>query len=109
MNCPFCNARLKVWEGDWKTTYGCDDHSCEVDGMTRYKVSYYNYPTYLISRSFMLDKYYIQIDYTANTTTISTLYYILLKDSVVIPRALAVDFKNMKGLLNKIQTLLLFS
>jgi len=77
--------------------------------MPRYQIAYNNYPTYLISRTFMLGHYYIQIDYPNDKTTISKLEACFLFDTVELLRALPVDFKNPQALLDKISTLMVFS
>lgn len=109
MICPFCKEKLKVWRHDLHTTYGCDKEDCAVDDMPRYQISYWNYPTRLVGCTFMLDQYYIQVNYEAKQTTISTLYVCFLKDPITIPAVLAVNFKKQEEMLHKIRTWLLFS
>ncbi len=82
---------------------------CVVDEVARYQVSYKNYPTIIQSKAFVLDKYYVQIDYLQSKTIISTLEICFLIDSVEIPRILDVDFKSLDITLDKIKTLLIFS
>lgn len=109
MKCPFCHSKLSVWSHPWYTTYGCMAGKCVVDDMARYQISYKNYPTIIQSKTFMLDKYYVQIDYTQCKTTVSILEACFLLDSVEISRVLDVDFKSLDITLDKIRTLLIFS
>jgi hypothetical protein len=109
MKCPFCKARLQVWQEMFHTTYGCNQIGCVVDDMPRYQITFNNYPTYLLSKTFILDKYYIQIDYPNNKTTVSKLVACFLIDTIQLERCLAVNFNNPQDLINKINTLLIFS
>ncbi len=93
----------------YHTTYGCDSVVCAVDDMPRYQISFNNYPTYLLSKTFMLDNFYVQINYYANETVISKLEACFLFDTVILPKALPVDFHKLQDFLNKINTLLIFS
>jgi hypothetical protein len=109
MKCPFCQSRLKVWPDIFRTSYGCDNPKCEQDAMPRYIVGYNNYPTYLVTRTLMIDDCYIQIDYRNKCTVISKLIGYILLDSVQIPRALDIDLKNPRSIMIKIHTLMTFS
>jgi hypothetical protein len=79
------------------------------DDMPRYQVAYNNYPTYLISRTFMIDIYYVQIDYKNNKTIVSRLYACFLLNSVEVPKALNFDRDNPQNILPKINTIMVFS
>jgi hypothetical protein len=107
--CPFCSGRLNIWVHEFYTSYGCVDDNCVNDDMPRYQITYNNYPTFLIGYTFMLDKYYIQINYPNQITTISRLEACFLFDNIELPTALIVDFNNLETLLNKIKTILTFS
>lgn len=109
MKCPLCLSRLEVWPFPFHTTYGCIAKECVNDDMPRYQVTYNNYPTYLVSRVFMLDPYYIIVNYRDNCTVISKLEACLLFDSVQIPRALDIDLKRPLDIVPKIKTLMIFS
>ena len=92
------------------TTYYCGATDCVVSGdMARYEANYQNYPTKLVSRSFIIDNTYIQIDYVNNKTVISRLEACFLYDSVEVPRALEVNLKNPYELLDKVRVLMIFS
>ncbi len=109
MKCPFCSSKLQGWTHSFHTTYACIAEECIVDGMPRYQIGYNNYPTKLSFRTFMLDKYYVQINYENKATIISILEACFLLDSLEISRVLEVDFKNMDALLTKVKMLVLFS
>lgn len=109
MICPFCRTRLTVFEYPSHTVQLCENHGCMNDDMTRYSVSYNNYPTFLQSRIFMMDKFYIQIDYRNNKTIISKLEACFLFDSIQLPKAIVVDLKNPFKILPKIKILMMFS
>src|ERR1039458_3160574 len=107
MFCPLCHSRLKIMVQQLHTSYYCDATDCVVDGeMTRYDALYQKYPTKLISRTFIIDNTYIQIDYANNKTVISRLVTCFLFDSVEVPRALDVNLKNPYELLDKIRMLI---
>lgn len=121
--CPFCKVQLRLSEGcidknnnirpNWNH-YFCDETACMNDDMPRYSV---NYRRIFTSKedgektacSFMIDKYYVQIDWEDNTSTLSTLYGPILMDSVVLPRALDLDMDDLSSVVQRIKTLLLFS
>jgi hypothetical protein len=109
MNCPFCRVRLTSYHYPTHAAYVCEDAGCINDDMPRYQVSYNNYPTCLISRTFMLDKYYIHIDYKQDTTTISVLEACFLLDSVRVAKALAINLNDIVTAAEKIKTLMVFS
>jgi len=110
MLCPLCQTKLEVWTYKTDTDYACiwNDKCINAD-MPRYIAKYNNYPTYLISRAFMMDKYHIVIDYPRNVTIISVLEACVLLDSVEIPKALKINLKDPYSIINKIKTLMLFS
>lgn len=109
MICPFCRSRLLRMEGNIFTSYSCRSKSCFMDDVSSYTISYFNYPTRLNARSFRLDKYYIQINYDQNWTTVSKIEVCVLFGSITVQRALELDFKNTDKLLEKVKTLILFS
>jgi phenolic acid decarboxylase len=109
MKCPFCNMRLQVWQHAFETIYACVENNCIVDDMPRYQIAYNNYPTYLLFKTFMLNNFYVQINYSDNETVISRLKACFLFDTIKLRRALSVDFNNLQDLIDKINTLLIFS
>lgn len=109
MKCPFCGSKLEVWTDVLHTVYGCAASGCVNDDMPRYMAKYNNYPTYLVSKTFMMDDLYIQVDYKQNYTIIHRLEACCLFDSVQIPRALDVSMKNPKDIIPKIRILMTFS
>jgi hypothetical protein len=109
MLCPLCKAKLIVLEFDSYNAYACANEACANDDMPRYIAEYNNYPTYLISRALMIDKYHILINYPNNKTTISVLEACILLDPVVIPKALYINLKDPYSIINKLKTLMLFS
>jgi hypothetical protein len=109
MKCPFCDGDLRIWSDGDSTTYGCAHVGCVEDDMPRYQITYSNFPTKLLSLTFMLDQYYIRIHYPTDRTVISKLVACFLIDAVEIKRALIVDFNDLPGFLAKINTLLTFS
>jgi len=61
------------------------------------------------SCNFMIDTYYVQIDWEDNTSTLSTLYCSFLVGSITIPKALDLDMTDLPSVVERIKTLLLFS
>lgn len=109
MICCFCSNRMRVYTHHFHLTLACVHKGCVVDDMSRYEITYNNYPTYLLSRNIILNNFYIQIDYRNNKTIISRLAACFLVDSIEIPKALSLDTKNPYDLLTKIKTLMVFS
>ncbi len=110
MRCAFCKSKLDVWPYPLHTTYGCMNKDCINDDMPRYQVTYNNYPTFLISRTFMFkDDWNIIVNYRDNCTIVSKLMACIIYDSVQIPRALDVDLSNPYSIIPKIKTLMTFS
>lgn len=109
MICPFCHSRLQVWVFPFHTTYGCDASMCVNDDMPRYQITYNNYPTSLLSRVFMIDDYYIKIDYVNQKTIISILEACFLMATIELPRIFHFNKENPADILAKIKTLLIFS
>jgi hypothetical protein len=109
MICLFCRLKCRVSKLAFSpfTAYICEN--CLVDDMSKYIVSYKNYPTSLFTRTFIIDNYHISINYEYDTTTVSKLEYCFLTNQIIIPRAVAIDTKNPYSVLDKIKTLLIFS
>lgn len=57
----------------------------------------------------MLDKYYIQISYLNNTTTVSRLEGCMLFDTIEIGKIFQLDFNYLDDYLDKIKTMLVLS
>lgn len=120
--CPFCKVKLRLSEGffdrnnqthpNWNH-YFCDETGCMVDDMPRYSVNYAwgenKEDGEKTSCCFMIDTYYVQIDWEANTSTLSTLDSVILLGSVVLPRALDFDMNDLPSVIKRIKTLLVFS
>lgn|ERR1700722_3172831 len=109
MFCPFCRSRLKVHVFRFHTAIGCEATDCLVDEMSRYIMTYNNYPTYLISRVFIMNDSYIQVDYKNNITIISKLEACFLMDSIRLPGTLKINLKKPYDILPKIKLLMIFS
>lgn len=109
MKCPFCKIRLPVQVYHFYTTFVCQNEECEFHGMPKFQAVYNNYPTYLQSKSLILGPYYIQICYLTKTTKISLLDVVILLDSVVVPRIIEPDLRDVSKAINKIRKLMVFS
>lgn len=121
-NCPFCKSKLRKSEGfidrknviktNWNH-YFCDESKCLNDDMPRYSVNYSWGPNKednkRTSCSFMIDTYYVQIDWEENTSVLSTLDGPLLLDSITLPKALDLDMSDLVSVVKRIKTLLIFS
>lgn len=120
--CPFCKAELRKSEGfiDRKNNiqpnhnhYFCDETDCINDDMPRYSINYAHglnkQDGEKTSCNFMIDTYYVQIDWEENTSTLSTLYCSFLVGSITIPKALDLDMTDLPSVVERIKTLLLFS
>jgi hypothetical protein len=121
LNCPFCHSELRysastlgpkgevreMWDH-----YFCDDDNCLNDDMPRFQINFHKDETAFgepISCAFMIDTYYIQIDFASNNTIISTLDGPLLIGSIHLPKALQFDMANLSSVSEKVKTLLVFS
>lgn len=109
MKCPFCKSRLPPLVYHTYTTFVCENEECEFHGMPRFRTVYNNYPTYLRAKTIILDNYYIQIDYTTNTTRISLLDVVILLDPVVVPCIVDPDLSDTAKASAKIRRLMVFS
>lgn len=121
--CPFCKSILRKSEScfdrfnnirpNWNN-YFCDESYCMNDDMPRYSVNYrciYDSKEdgQKTSCSFMIDTYYVQIDWEDNTSTLSTLNGAILIGSITLPKALDLDMDNLPSVVERIKTLLVFS
>lgn len=120
--CPFCKVELRKSTGYidknnnikslWNH-YFCDETGCMNDDMPRYQVNYAWGPnkedTEKTSCNFMIDTYYVQIDWEENTSTLSTLNGPILLGSITIPKALDLDMSDLASVVERIKTLLVFS
>ncbi len=120
--CPFCKVVLRKSEGcidryniiqtKWNH-YFCDEINCMNDDMPRYQVNYAwasnKEDGKKTSCCFMIDLYYIQIDWEKNTSTLSTLDGPILLGSITIPKALDLDMSDLASVVERIKTLLVFS
>lgn len=120
--CPFCNILLRKSEGfldkkfnivpKWNN-YFCDENDCLNDDMPRYSVNYNcksdGQDGNKTSCSFMIGKYYVQIDWELNESTLSTLNGPLLMNTIKISRALNLDMSDLKSVKKHVEILLLLS
>ena len=109
MRCPFCYLKLDAYSYIIETSYCCDDNNCMRDDMSKYQLVYNNYPTYLVSKSFMIDKYYVQCNYKDNITIVSNLEACFLMNSIKFKQILKFDFNNKSDIINKLKTIMVFS
>jgi hypothetical protein len=120
--CPFCKVKLRKSEGfiDRKNNikhnfnhYFCDETPCMNDDMSRYSVNYAwgsnKKDGEKTSCNFMIDTYYIQIDWEENTSILSTLDGPVLLGSITLPKALDLDMTDLASVVKRIKTLLVFS
>ena len=121
-NCPFCKVALRKAEGcidryniiqpTWNH-YFCDESDCMNDDMTRYSINYDRDPNQedceKTSCNFMIDSYYVQIDWVEDTSVLSTLNGPILLGSVTLPKALDLDMNDLASVIKRIKTLLVFS
>ena len=120
--CPFCKVELRKSEEfvdkihnikpTWNN-YFCDETGCMNDDMPRYQVNYAwginKEDGEKTSCSFMIDSYYVQIDWELNTSTLSTLEGAFLLGSITLPKALDLDMNDLASVIKRIKTLLVFS
>lgn len=105
--CPFCKARLSIFDnGEWNT-YIC--LACQEHDVMKYRVDYWKYPTRLMAHAFTLDKYYVQISYVNKNIIVSRLEACMLFDSIQINKLIPIDFYNTQDFLNRIKTFLTLS
>lgn len=113
--CPFCQTNLRlgdnihdaeplIWEH-----YFCDADGCMNDDMPRYTITYRKVDGKKISCSFMIESYYVEIDWDKDDSIISTLDGVMLIGSISLPRALELDMTDLNSVKQRIKTLLLFS
>lgn len=121
-NCPFCKVKLRKSEGfiDRYNTikhnfnhYFCDETGCMNDDMPRYQVNYAWGPNKedgkKTSCNFMIDSYYVQIDWEEDTSVLSTLDGPILLGSITLSKALDLDMSDLASVIKRIKTLLVFS
>lgn len=108
INCPFCDRKLctRNWLKN-VTHYVCENADCEYHSQSRYAESWSE--DKIVTQIFMLDKFYIKVDFEENTTTISELDVIILLNTVIIPRAQIFNVKNYQASLDKLKLMLTFS
>ena len=63
----------------------------------------------MISETYYLDPFYIQTSCKDNKTVISLLDVVILLDTVIVPKAITLNFKNHKETFNKIKLLVTLS
>jgi hypothetical protein len=92
-----------------KIVYYCYNDDCLFEGMIRYQAGFNKYPTYINYENIIIDRFYIQVNHRLNKTVISRLKSCFLFDSIEIPKAIKIDFKNTSDIINKAKILMLFS
>lgn len=108
--CPFCKYPLfesRGYIGYWKE-YFCNNDICEISNMTSYMYALdekYN----MISLSFIIDQYHIDVYIDNNMTIISKLDYCFLVDPIQINSVVDFDMNDLVSVLSKVKTLVLFS
>lgn len=121
-NCPFCKVELRKSESFVDRNniirtrfnhYFCDETGCLNDDMPRYAINYAWGPNKedgeKTSCIFMIDSYYVQIDWEKNCSILSTLDGPLLLGSITLPKALDFDMNDLASVIKRIKTLLVFS
>lgn len=120
--CPFCKVELRKSTGyidknnnikSFWNHYFCDETGCMNDDMPRYSVNYAWGPNKedgeKTSCNFMIDSYYVQIDWEEGSSILSTLDGPILLGSITLPRALDLDMNDLASVIKRIKTLLIFS
>lgn len=109
--CPFCDKKMeeRVFSLSHHSWCGCTNAGCEFHGQPRYQTTTSSADNKIISESFILDTYYISIDYVENTSKISTIDVVILLGTITLPKAIFFNLKNLKETLTKIKTLLMLS
>ena len=90
----------------WK---GCISEKCEFHGQPRYQSVWMTDSSEPRSEQFIIDTYYVQVDYKLNFTKISTLDVVLLIGTITLPQAISFNLKNYDETLTKIKTIIIFS
>lgn len=84
MICQFCRGKLIISQFVFHSNYSCFNPTCLREDMSRFEINFQNYPTKIISKSFIIKNVYLQIFYEENKTIISELAgYILLHPTVI--------------------------
>ena len=105
-SCPFCHEDLTTEVYNSHSWRGC--FKCEYHGQSRYQIVWVTRDK-LESETFMINKYYVKIDYENNLTKISTLDVVILLGTITLPQAIVVNVKNYDETLTKIKTIVTFS
>lgn len=110
MRCPFCQIDMNESRtSDNHQSLYCESENCLIEGdMPRYGV-YMNSHKKLVTETYYLEPYYVQVSHEDNVTVISLLKTVILIDSIIVPRAIGLNYINMSDTLKKIKTLMVFS
>lgn len=119
MKCPFCNQEMRRTKCEWPpqnigdNRHECWNKSCQYwyKGlpMCRYQMIKCRITADLHYESFMLEHFYVTIDYRGHTTTISKRRDASMTDPVKIEKAIAFDLSDLDTLVNKIKLYVLLS
>jgi hypothetical protein len=112
--CPFClqplQIRYRFGPKEYFSHYAfCRTEWCLSDEISRFSYNFeedINSPT---SIAVVIDKWYVQISYKENTTTISILDSYILLDPVMLPRSFVFNPDRPEETLRKIKTMVIFS
>ncbi len=113
--CPFCLLPLQIRYcvstiPEYFSNHAfCQTIWCQSDDVSRFSFNFeedINYPT---SIAVIIDKWYVQISYKDNITTISLLDSCILFNSVVLPRSFVFNPDNPGETLRKIKIMVTFS
>lgn len=106
MKCPFCHIELYPLENGNECC--ANSASCEFHGISRYVR--FNRDG-ILAREFLVltDTICVHINHVHDRTIISRLDIIAISDHVILPRALKLDLSDIPRVIDKIQTLLIFS
>jgi hypothetical protein len=87
----------------------CWSDNCTFHKMPRYKCSIDNDSQSLELEAFILEEFYVQVNYKLNFTKIHKLDVVVLSDTVPIEQAISFNLKNLKQTLDKLRMLVTFS
>lgn len=87
---------------------GCFHDICQQHGMSRYQLVWDGSKD-LESETFILGKYYVQLDFVHNITRISSLDVIILGSTTTIPHIVKFDLHDQFAALDKLKLILTFS
>jgi len=109
ISCYFCKDLILDMQDKIQISdmYFCRNTECYINGIPKYKVQFFR--GFKEKEFFVLDKFYLELDYVKKITSISELNIIILFNTIKFNKIIDFDFNDIESVIKKITKIILLS